>query len=43
MDCKTFKEGINVFRRNPILFNRLLEKHMKENPNCNCNIKYIDI
>ena len=41
MNCEMFKKGINDFKHHPILSNRLVEKHKKENPDCNCNLEYI--
>jgi len=43
MKCEMFIKSINEFRARPILFNKLVEKHKRENKNCTCNIEYIDI
>ena len=42
MNCETFIKSINEFRTRPILFNRLLDQHKKQNENCSCNIEFID-
>lgn len=42
MDCKTFRNGIDAFKSRPLLYQALIRKHIKDNPNCSCNVKEIE-
>jgi len=42
MKCEMFSRGISAFRSRPILYQMLIEKHLKENSNCVCKLKSED-
>ena len=43
MECEMFIKSINEFKHHPILFNKLVEMHKRETPNCTCELEYINI
>ena len=43
MECAMFIKSINEFRSRPILFNKLIEMHKRETPDCSCKLEYIII
>ena len=36
MNCEMFKKSIDEFKHHPILFNKLITQHIKENKDCKC-------
>jgi len=43
MNCKEFSEGIDGFKSRPILYNKLIEQHKREHPDCVCKITRLSI
>ena len=41
MNCEMFGKSINEFKSHPILYNRLIERHLKENKDCSCKLEMI--
>jgi len=40
-DCEMFKKDIHIFASRPLLHDRMVLLHEKQNPNCKCNIKLL--
>lgn len=38
-----FMDGIKDFKSRPLLYNKLIEQHKRQNPNCTCDVDYIEI
>jgi len=43
MKCEDFEKNICEFKHHPILFNKLIEQHKRENKDCTCKVDYIDL
>ncbi len=43
MKCEMFSKSINNFKLRPLLYNKLVEKHLHDNPSCVCNLKYLEV